>query len=92
MKRETCGFHSFRRFRVAHLEQLRVPEILIRIWIGHSIEDLTKKYGETGIKQSVEFRREEAEQAGLGFVVPNLKAELHHVAPTLDQQVHAVSA
>src|SRR5207253_966022 len=30
--RETCGFHTFRRFRVTHLRKCRVPEDLLRFW------------------------------------------------------------
>jgi len=36
MGKEACGFHSFRRFRVTYLRKNRVPEDLIRFWIGHA--------------------------------------------------------
>lgn len=82
MERESCGFHSFRRFRTAHLRKQRVPEILLRIWIGHSTKGITDKYALEGFKQDVEFRSFTAEQAGLGLNLPQIKAELHPVAPS----------
>jgi hypothetical protein len=31
----TCGFHAFRRFRAETLRRERVPEDLVRFWLGH---------------------------------------------------------
>ncbi len=76
--RETCGFHSFRRFRVTHLRKCRVPEDLLRFWIGHADKSITDGYSK--VKEDVEFRRFTAEQAGLGFHMPTVAPKLP-VAP-----------
>jgi len=41
MGREKCGFHAFRRYRVTHLRTQRVPEDLLRFWIGHADGSVT---------------------------------------------------
>ena len=76
--RETCGFHSFRRFRVTYLRKCRVPEDLLRFWIGHADKSITDGYSK--VKEDVEFRRFTAEQAGLGFHMPTVAPKLP-VAP-----------
>ncbi len=88
MKREACGFHSFRRFRVTHLRKSRVPEDLIRFWIGHSDKSITDGYSK--VREDLEFRRFTAEQAGLGFHMPVVEIKLPvspyspHIEPSLD--------
>ena len=76
MGKKPCGFHAFRRFRVAHLRKQLVPEILLRVWIGHSTEGITDKYALEGIKRDTLFRTMMAQKAGLGFdlrpIAPNL--------------------
>jgi integrase len=76
--REKCGFHSFRRYRVTHLRKQRVPEDLLRFWIGHADKSITDGYSK--VKEDVKFRRLTAEQAGLGFHLPTVVAKLP-VAP-----------
>ncbi len=80
------GFHAFRRFRVAHLRKQLVPEILLRIWIGHSTEGITDKYALEGVKRDTMFRTMVAQKAGLGFNLGNLLAggacESRPIAPT----------
>jgi len=75
MGAQPCGFHAFRRFRVAHLRKQLVPEILLRVWIGHSTEGITDKYALEGIKRDTLFRTTMAQKAGLGFdlrpIAPN---------------------
>jgi integrase len=73
-----CGFHAFRRFRVTHLRKQRVPEDLIRFWIGHADRSVTDGYSR--VKDDVEFRRLLAQQTGLGFHMPTVAAQLP-VAP-----------
>jgi len=34
LQRDKAGFHSFRRYRVTHLRKNRVPEDVLRFWIG----------------------------------------------------------
>jgi integrase len=77
MKREKCGFHAFRRFRTAHHRTQPVPEILLRIWMGHSTRGITDRYALEGVKRNTLFRTMTAQKADLGF-------ELHPVAPTLE--------
>ena len=66
------GFHSFRRFRTAHLRKNRVPWDLQKLWLGHANKDVTDRYAEQ-LKEDVEWRKEEAEKAGLGFKLPALE-------------------
>ncbi len=65
MGREKCGFHAFRRFRVTHLRKMRVPEDLLRFWIGHADKSVTDGYSK--IKEDRIFRNVCAEETGLGF-------------------------
>ena len=78
MGREKCGFHAFRRYRVTHLRKQRVPEDLLRFWIGHADGSVTDGYSK--VKEDVEFRRFTAEKAGLGFHIPTVAPKLP-VAP-----------
>jgi hypothetical protein len=62
------GFHSFRRYRVTHLRKKRVPEDLLRFWIGHADKSVTDGYSK--VKEDVEFRQLCAANVGLGFEIP----------------------
>lgn len=80
MGREACGFHSFRRFRVTCLRKGRVPEDLIRFWIGHADKTVTDGYSK--VKEDVSFRIVCAENVGLGFELPaQIQSENPEVAP-----------
>ena len=85
MGREKCGFHAFRRYRVTHLRKQRVPEDLLRFWIGHADKSVTDGYSK--VKEDVEFRRFTAEQAGLGFHMPTVapKLPVAPIAPKMDR-------
>jgi integrase len=65
-----CGFHAFRRYRITHLRKLRVPEDLIQFWVGHAPASITDGYSR--LKEDTEFRQLIAEQAGLGYKLPDL--------------------
>lgn len=65
------AFHSFRRFRTSHLRKNRVPWDLQKLWLGHANRDVTDRYAEQ-LKEDVEWRKTEAERAGLGFKLPAL--------------------
>ena len=67
---EKSGFHGFRRFRITHLRKQRVMEVLLRIWVGHSTHGITDNYTVESIKADAEFRRQAAEETGLGFHMP----------------------
>src|SRR5215472_1850057 len=83
MGKAPCGFHAFRRFRVAHLRMQTVPELLLRIWIGHSTEGITDKYALEGMKSNTFFRAMTAQKAGLGFALTLLVEKL----PVTPEQV-----
>jgi integrase len=88
MGTEPRGFHSFRRFRVAHLRKQLIPEILLRMWVGHSTEGITDKYALDGIRRDTLFRTMTAQKAGLGFTLP----ELHPSEPTCTRSEYQVTA
>jgi integrase len=54
-----AGFHSFRRFRATHLSKSRVPESLVKFWMGHSETNQTEEYMK--LFDEVEYRREVAD-------------------------------
>ena len=71
--REKCGLHAFRRYRTTWLRKNRVPEDLVRYWIGHAGKSVTDGYSK--VKDDLEFRREVCVKAGLGFEPPEIQAE-----------------
>jgi hypothetical protein len=84
MGKEACGFHSFRRFRVTRLRKGRVPEDLIRFWIGHADKTVTDGYSK--LKEDTSFRKVCAENVGLGFELPaQIQVQKHDVAPSCTQ-------
>jgi integrase len=60
-----AGFHSFRRFRATHLSKARVPESLVKFWMGHSESNQTEEY--VKLFDEVDYRREVADSIGIGF-------------------------
>lgn len=62
-----AGFHSFRRYRATHLSKSRVPESLVKFWMGHSETNQTEEY--VKLFDEVVYRREVADSIGLGFDV-----------------------
>ena len=50
------------------MRYIRMPWDLEKLWVGHVNRDITDKYSEQ-LKDDVEYRREWAENFGLGFVV-----------------------
>ena len=65
---DKAAFHAFRRFRVTHLRKKRVPEDLIRFWLGHGDKTVTDGYSQ--LKQDTEYRKAIVQQAGIGFEIP----------------------
>lgn len=59
------AFHSFRRFRITHLEASGVPAGLQRYWTGHGSKDVHEDY--IKFEKQTETRKLWAEKAGLGF-------------------------
>jgi hypothetical protein len=69
------AFHAFRRFRTAHLRKNRVPWDLQKLWLGHANRDVTDRYAEQ-LKEDVEWRKEVAENTGLGFELPTVESSV----------------
>lgn len=65
------GFHSFRRFRTETLRRARVPEDLIKLWLGHSKNTVTDFYA-GGLSMDLAWRQEWCDRVGLGFSVVGL--------------------
>lgn len=65
---EKSGFHAMRRYRATWLRKSRVPEDLIRFWLGHADRTVTDGYSR--LSEDMEYRRMGAEQTGLGFALP----------------------
>jgi integrase len=61
-----CGFHALRRFRTETLRRARVPEDLIRLWLGHAGNSMTDTYAK-GLATDINWRQEWANRVGLGF-------------------------
>jgi len=67
-----CGVHAFRRFRNTYLRNFTTtPPGLINFWMGHAGEGMSDLYDK--IKEDVAFRKQVAEEAGLGFHLPSKK-------------------
>jgi|SRR5438477_6549525 len=62
----TCGFHAFRRFRAETLRRERVPEDLVRFWLGHASTSVTDIYA-NGLREDLAWRTEWVERVGPGF-------------------------
>jgi len=65
---EKAGFHAMRRFRTTWLRKQRAPEDLIKFWLGHAKQSVTDGYSK--LADDVEFRKQVAEDTGIGFEVP----------------------
>ncbi len=65
------GFHAFRRFRTETLRRVRVPEDLIKLWLGHSKQTVTDLYAR-GLEKDEAWRQEWCDRAGLGFTLVGL--------------------
>ena len=66
------GFHALRRYRTETLRRARVPEDLIRLWLGHASSSITDLYAE-GLHGDEAWRRDWVERAGLGFMLIGLQ-------------------
>ena len=59
------GFHSLRRFRITHLDNVSVPRGLVQFWCGHAGSEITDRYVRSN--EDIQARKEWAVKAGLGF-------------------------
>ncbi len=64
--RHKVGFHAFRRFRTSVLRKARVPEDLVKLWLGHASKSVADDYARQ-LREDVPFRQEWAQRVGLGF-------------------------
>jgi integrase len=67
-KKDGKLFHSFRRFRSEVLRKNRVPWQLEKFWLGHASRDISDRYAE-GLSADLQWRKEVAQQTGLGFAI-----------------------
>ena len=74
------GFHAFRRFRTAALRRARVPEDLIKLWLGHPKNTVTDFYA-GGLSKDLAWRREWCDRVELGFSAVGLLGLQNVVAP-----------
>jgi integrase len=65
------GFHAFRRFRTETLRRGRVPEDLIKLWLGHAKNTVTDFYA-GGLSKDLAWRLEWCDRVGLGFSLVGL--------------------
>jgi hypothetical protein len=84
------GLHAFRRFRTTWLRKNRTPEDLIRFWLGHAVETVTD--GHSKLRDDTEYRREVADQVGLGFEIPAQALDVVPNEPSLQLAVAQESA
>ena len=72
-----CGVHAFRRFHNTYLRNhATVTPGLYKFWMGHAGEDMSDLYDM--IRRDRNFRRERAEQAGIGFEIPSSPIQAWH--------------
>jgi integrase len=55
LKHSKIGFHAFCRFRATHLRKNRVPEDLIRFYLGHANRSIMDTYAK--VSEDVGWRR-----------------------------------
>lgn len=81
------GFHSLRRYRVTFLRSQRVPEDIIKFWIGHSAnKSITDRYCK--MADDIILRKKFAAEVGLGFQLPTSKNENPLAEEMADQAAH----
>jgi integrase len=64
--RHKVGFRAFRRFRTSVLRKARVPEDLLKLWLGHASKSVTDDYARQ-LREDLPFRQGWAQLVGLGF-------------------------
>ena len=65
------GFHSCRRFRCTHLENVGVPRGMAMFWTGHAAKDVHETY--LKLDKDIQARTEWCFKAGLGFTIPKME-------------------
>ena len=67
-RRRHVRLHALRRFRTETLRRERVPEDLVRLWLGHARRSVTDTHAR-GLADDLAWRQEWANRVGLGFVL-----------------------
>jgi len=70
------GFHMLRRFRKSQLIRAGIDPLVRNFWFGHVDTSMDRVYAEELLNDE-EWLREQAEKAGLGFVIPPSLLGLH---------------
>jgi integrase len=55
MGRKKSGFHGFRRYRINHLRNERMTELLLRIRVGHATDGITGRYTVGSLKRDMKI-------------------------------------
>jgi integrase len=76
---QKASAHAFQRFRTTWLRKQHAPEDLIRFWLGHANRSITDTYCK--LNEDVVFRKNVAEQVGIGFELPTENLEVAPIAP-----------
>jgi len=86
------GFHAMRRFRTTWLRRERVPEDLIKSWMGHSKKkSITDQYSK--LSEDLAYRLQEAERVGTGFAIPEaIRPKVRMVPRISKKEVEPVAA
>lgn len=67
-QRNVLRYLHSRRFRTSVLRKAKVPEDLLRLWLGHASKSVTDDYARQ-LREDLSFRQDWAEHAGLGFSI-----------------------
>jgi integrase len=68
VRKDTEGFHAFRRYRSTHLDLSEVPRGMAQFWLGHADKNITDRY--VKMQGRIKERQTWAEKVGLGFKLP----------------------
>jgi integrase len=71
VRKETEGFHAFRRYRATHLDLAEVPRGISQFWLGHADKNITDRY--VKMQGRIKERQTWAESVGMGYKLPGLK-------------------
>src|SRR5258707_2444285 len=84
------GFHSFRRYRVTHLEAVRAHGHLTKVWTGHALSGATEQYAES-LKRNLTLRLTEVEKVGTGLALPSPIAPRTSVSEVVQVAAYMIS-
>ena len=93
MRRESAGFHDFRRFREAVLRMSEARTLLINYWMGHADREMSRRYGKQ-LVSNIQWRQECTGKVGIGFNLlkaesKTVVAQFGQVLPVSEQQSNA---